>query len=520
MNSLLEIGSGVVSPSERVAKTSDELASKPLVQENHIDVIRPVGGTVAYNFVACDRDQSFLLPPSLDEWLPKDHLVRFVIAIVDTLDLLAFYTRRRADGWGRAAYDPKMMVTLLVYAYATGARSSRLIERRCAEDIAFRFISANEIPDHATIARFVTDYEQELADLFDQVLRLVAEFGLVRVGLVALDSTRIKANASQGANRSPDWIRSEVERIIAEARATDEQEDRQADPSPGPEIPEDLVEPNSRSARLLAAKAKLEAEQARRWADYEARVAARRAKGGPGRQPKPPDERAKDRERSKMVNITDPDSRTMSAANGGFLQGFNAQAIATSDQIVIACEVTNEGNDFRQLKPMVEQAADSVAKAGVREQVGVLVADAGYLSEDNLGLEDEFGVELLIATKNRKHAADHTPPRGRIPRGLSKKQRMERKLRTKRGRRLYRRRGASIEPVFGQQRQRGAGRFRRRGLRACNCEWRFEHAVHNLLKIRTSGRWTPPIRTPSPTRPHSSWRSMTFRPVSRCPGHP
>ncbi len=221
-----------------------------------------------------------------------------------------------------------------------------------------------------------------------------------------------------------------------------------------------------------------------------------------------------------MVNITDPDSRTMSAANGGFLQGFNAQAIATSDQIVIACEVTNEGNDFRQLKPMVEQAADSVAKAGVREQVGVLVADAGYLSEDNLGLEDEFGVELLIATKNRKHAADHTPPRGRIPRGLSRKQRMERKLRTKRGRRLYRRRGASIEPVFGQQRQRGAGRFRRRGLRACNCEWRFEHAVHNLLKIRTSGRWTPPIRTPSPTRPHSSWRSMTFRPVSRCPGHP
>ncbi len=201
MNSLLEIGSGVVSPSERVAKTSDELASKPLVQENHIDVIRPVGGTVAYNFVACDRDQSFLLPPSLDEWLPKDHLVRFVIAIVDTLDLLAFYTRRRADGWGRAAYDPKMMVALLVYAYATGARSSRLIERRCAEDIAFRFISANEIPDHATIARFVTDYEQELADLFDQVLRLAAEVGLVRVGLVALDSTRIKANASQGANR-------------------------------------------------------------------------------------------------------------------------------------------------------------------------------------------------------------------------------------------------------------------------------------------------------------------------------
>lgn len=474
---------------------------------------------MAYNFVPCDRDQPFLLPPSLDEWLPKDHLARFVIAIVDTFDLSEFYARRRADGWGRAAYDPKMMVALLIYAYATGARSSRLIERRCIEDIAFRFISANEAPDHATIARFVTDHEQELAELFDQALRLAAEVGLVRVGLVALDSTRIKANASPGSNRSPDWIRSEVERILAEAKATDEEEDRRAGSSPAPEIPEDLVEPNSRSARLLAAKAKLEADEARRWADYEARVAARRARGGPGRQPKPPDERVRKRGRSNMVNITDPDSRTMSAANGGFLQGFNAQAVATSDQIVVACEVTADGNDFAQLKPMVERVAENLAKAGVREQVGVLVADAGYLSENNLGLEDEFAVELLIATKNRKHAGDHAPPRGRIPKDLSRKQRMERKLRTKRGRRLYRRRAASIEPVFGQQRQRGAGRFRRRGLGACNCEWRFEHAVHNLLKIRTSGRWTPPNGTPSPTRPYSSCQSLTFRPVSRCRGH-
>ena len=474
---------------------------------------------MAYNFVPCDRNQPFLMPPSLDDWLPKDHLARFVIAVVETLDVSAFYARRRADGWGRAAYDPKMMVVLLIYAYATGARSSRLIERRCVEDIAFRFIAANETPDHATIARFVKDHEQELADLFDQVLRLATEVGLVRVGLVALDSTRIKANASPGANRSPDWIRGEVQRIIAEARATDEEEDCRTESSPALEIPEDLLEPNSRSARLLAAKAKLEEEEARRWADYQARVAARRAKGGPGRKPKPPDERVRKRQRSKLVNITDPDSKTMSAANGGFLQGFNAQAVATEDQITIACEVTTDGNDFAQLRPMVERATENLAKARAREKVGVLVADAGYMSENNLAVEDELGVELLIATKNRKHADDHAPPRGRIPKGLSRKQRMERKLRTKRGRRLYRKRGGTIEPVFGQQRQRGAGRFRRRGLSACNSEWRFEHAVHNLLKIRTSGRWTPPSRTPSPTRPYSSRRPLTRRLLSCCHGH-
>lgn len=475
---------------------------------------------MAYNFVPCDRDQQFLMPPSLDEWLPKDHLVRFVIAVVDTLDLSAFFARRRADGWGRAAYDPRMMVPLLVYAYATGARSSRLIERRCVEDIAFRFIAANEAPDHATIARFVKDHEQELADLFDQVLRLAVEVGLVKVGLVALDSTRMQANASPGANRSPDWIREEVQRIIAEARATDDEEDRSLGSSPTSEIPEDLLEPNSRSARLLAAKAKLDEEEARRWAGYEARVAARSRKKGPGRKPKPPNERAKDRRRSKLVNITDPDSRTMSAANGGFLQGFNAQAIATKDQITIACEVTEDGNDFAQLKPMVERAAENLAGAGVRDKVGVVLADAGYLSEDNLALEDELGLELVIATKNRRRsdAGHDTSPRGRIPKGLSRKQRMQRKLHTKRGQRLYRKRGGTIEPVFGQLRQRGAGRFRRRGLGACNSEWRFEHAVHNLLKIRVSGKWTAPEGTPSPTRPPWKRRPLTLRLFSCCHG--
>lgn len=462
-----------------------------------------MGGTVGYNFVSCDRDQQFLMPPSLDEWLPQDHLARFVIEMVDMFDLSAFYARRRADGWGRAAYDPKMMVALLIYAYATGTRSSRKIEARLNEDVAFRFIAANESPDHATVARFAKDHEDELADLFDQVLRLAAEIGLVKVGLVALDSTRIKADASPGANHSMDWIRNEVDKILGEARAIDEEEDRRAGSS-GEDIPEELIEPDSRLARLVAAKARLDEDAASRQAAYEAKLAAREehkrrtGKGMTGRKPKPPAERLRDKERSKKSNTTDPDSRILSSANGGYLQGFTGQAIATEDQITIACGVTNESTDFAQLKPMIEQASLTLKSAGISDAIDIVTADAGYLSDDNLTLEDELEVELLIATKSRKQAGNNGErPRGRIPNGLTRTQLMERKLKTKRGEHLYRKRAASIEPVFGQQRQRGMGTSRRRGLKACDCEWRFEHAVHNLLKIRTSGKWTVMEQTPT-----------------------
>jgi Transposase DDE domain len=209
-----------------------------------------------------------------------------------------------------------------------------------------------------------------------------------------------------------------------------------------------------------------------------------------GRKPKPPEQRLRDAERSKKANTTDPDSRILSSANGGYLQGFTGQALATEDQITVACTVTNEATDFGQLKPLIEQAAGNLKGAGVDEVIAVLAADSGYLSDDNLALEEELELELLIATKSRRQAAANDErPRGRIPHGLSRTQLMERKLRTKRGERLYRKRAASIEPVFGQQRQRGMGVFRRRGLKACDCEWRFEHAVHNLLKIRTSDKW-------------------------------
>jgi transposase len=473
---------------------------------------------VGYNLIPCDRNQQLLMPPSLDEWLPEDHLARFVVDVVEVLDLSAFYARRRDDGWGRAAYDPKMMVELLIYAYATGVRSSRAIERHCIEDVAFRFIAANEHPDHATIARFAADHATELADLFEQSLVLAAKLGLVKVGLLALDSTRMKANASPGANRTEEGLRAEIERILAEARARDAAED-QAEATED-NIPEELVDPRSRFQRLVAAKARLDEERAAVQRDYEAKLAkakereARTGKPHKGRTPKPPDQRTSFTRKSRKANITDPDSRVMSAPSGGYLQGYNVQAMATEDQIVIACGVTNRGNDYDQLVPMMEQARHNLAVAEVSEPSGVLVADSGYLTDANLNREEKLGIELLVAT--RKHSNNVSDPRRsdrkRRPSQTPPKQRMAAKFTIERNKMLYKRRACSIEPVFAQQRQRGAGRFRRRGIAAGGCEWRFENGVHNLLKIRTLRS-----RSPAP-RPSTAIRRLTqLRRVLRCP---
>ncbi len=224
------------------------------------------------------RNQPFLLPPSLEDWLPQDHLARFVVDVVDRLDLAAFYRRRREDGWGRAAYDPAMMVALLLYAYCVGARSSREIERRCREDIAFRFIAANECPDHATVARFRAEHDELLAGLFVQALRICAEAGLVKVGLVALDSKRVKADASMSANKTRRGIEDEVRTMLAEAAELDEEEDRALGDHTEGELPEPLRDPRSRLVRLAEAKDRIDREERARRDAYEARLKEREIK--------------------------------------------------------------------------------------------------------------------------------------------------------------------------------------------------------------------------------------------------
>lgn len=449
-----------------------------------------------YNFRPFDRDQSYLFPPSLKDWLPEGDLAWFIIDAVSQIDIEQFYTRYRADGWGNAAYEPSMMVSLLLYAYCLGERSSRRIERLCERDIAFRVITANQVPDHSTIARFRKDNEEALAALFTEVLRLCAEAGLVKVGVVALDGTKMKANASLEANRTYRSIEEEVRRMLEEAQARDSEEDQLHGPDRrGDELPEDLQDRGERLSRLKQAKERLEreaSEEAARQAEKIEKRAQEERKTGRkkrGRKPKAPD--ATPLARAK-ANITDPESRIMNTRTGYF-QGYNAQAMITRDQIIVSADVTREENDVQQLHPMLEQTREELSAAGVKETPGIALADAGYWSESNLEQVHPEGPELLIATtkdwKQRKALREKGPPRGRIPKDLSLRERMERKLRTKRGWELYRQRGWIVEAVFAHAKyERRCDRFMRRGHRAARSEWRLITAAHNLLKLWRSGQ--------------------------------
>ncbi len=290
-----------------------------------------------YNFVGVDRDQLLLMPPSVADWLPEGHLAWFVLDVVDELDLSVFLGAYRVDGRGGVAYHPAMMVGLLVYAYSVGERSSRSIERRCVEDVAFRVMAANQRPDHATIARFRAGHAEALAGLFGQVLALCAKGGVLRPGLVAIDGTKLGANASREANRTAGEL---AEQILQEAAAVDAAEDAAGDK--GSELPPELRERgNRRRARLREMLSELESEAAEKSfeAHMERRTETQTTTGRPmrGRPPKPESKGHKSRLHG---NVTDPESRLMKTRNG-FIQGYNAQAAATEDQFVVAAEVTN-----------------------------------------------------------------------------------------------------------------------------------------------------------------------------------
>jgi transposase len=470
---------------------------------------------VGYSFISPDREQGYLMPPDLREWLPEDDLARVVVDVVASLDLMAFYAPYRADGWGHPAFHPEMMVSLLVYAYCVGERSSRQIERLCQRDIAFRYIMGNRVPDHTTIARFRQEHEETLATLFTQVLRLCREAGLVKVGVVAVDGTKVKANAALAANWSREQIERGVRRMLAEAKATDEEEDAAYGPERrGDELPEELRDPGSRRARLEAARQRLahqEEEVQRAQAErLEERRAEEQATGQKkrGRKPRAPEEVAP---KGIKANVTDPESRIMKTWQG-YVQGYNAQAAVAVGQIIVAADVTEEANDVRQLHPLLAQVQQGLQGAGVEELVGSALFDAGYWSEANLAQARADGPEVLVATtkdwKQRKALRERGCPRGRIPKGLSLKERMERKLLTKRGRALYRLRSQLAEPPFGQIKDgRGFDRFLRRGKQAARSEWRLICATHNLLKLFRSNQGAP--RTQGRRRESSPWASAS-----------
>lgn len=451
---------------------------------------------MAYNLIECNRKQMYLMPLSLEDWLPEGDLAWFILESVEHMNLKPFYARYRSDGWGRAAFAPEMMVSLLVYAYCVGERSSRRIERLCERDVAFRVIAANHAPDHATIARFRQRNAKALEKLFIETLRFCAETGLLKAGVVALDGTKIKANAALSANRTHRHLEEEVRRMLREAEAKDAEEDAlYGKDKRGDELPEGLRDRKSRLKRMKACKERLEREAAEQAAEQRRKIEERDAeeqatgKKKRGRKPKEPESAP---EETAKANVTDPESRVMKTRQG-YVQGYNAQAVVTEDQVIVAAEVTQEANDVKQLHPMLEQTEANLAAVELEEEVQAVLADAGYWSETNICKADSEGPELFIATtkdwKQRKAMRERPSPRGRIPKDLGLRDRMERKLLTQRGRCLYRKRSQTVEPVFGQVKAtRGCERFMQRGLEAVASEWKLICATHNLLKLFRSGR--------------------------------
>lgn len=471
---------------------------------------------MALAFVPVERDQALLLRPDIRDWLPKNHLVWFVLDAVDEFDLSAFYARYRTGAQGRAAYDPRMMVALLLYAYATGIRSSRDIERRLHEDIAFRAIAVNRVVDHATICCFRRTHEDALSELFVQVVGLCVKAGMVRTMIVAIDGTKISANAAQARNYTDDQLKKLAAKVLEEAEAADTAEDELYGDGRGDEIPDELVD---RSTRL-------------EWLRQEL---AKRPEPRSGK--------------DKKINATDPESRVMKTPDG-YTQGYNAQLAASEDYVIVAADLTDETGDVAQLKPMIEQTESNLKEAGVGP-AQTIVADAGYLSAGNAGLDT--GAELLISPTTRRDLDDAIKDRGdtdpvadvkkrpRYPRRHTNERRLEvieayiaklitaeeaaselfarieriyiwawqlrhrgyldpvrndrpppslsardvmlERLADPEARDRYKKRGQIIEAVIGHIKElRGMRRFTHRGLAACRCELRMMAAAQNLRR--------------------------------------
>jgi transposase len=460
------------------------------------------------SFRADDLNQSLLFPPSLHDWLPENHLARFLADVVNALDLEGIYASySEKDGRGMSAYAPAMMVRVLLYGYATGVYSSRKIQAKTYDDVAFRFLSADEHPDHSTLAEFRKRHLKALSGLFLQAVQLCAKAGLVKLGHVAIDGTKIKANASKHKAMSyarmgeaERRLQQEIDGLLQQAEETDAAEDAlYGKGRRGDELPDELSRRDSRLKKIQQAKAELEkeaeekAEQQR--AEAEAKRAARRqqeqqtGKKPRGREPKAPAPEQAQPEAKAQRNFTDGDSRIMpdGANKGSFLQGYNAQAAVDSTaQVIVAAEITQQSNDSRQLLPMLEQL-----EANLGRKPDAVSADAGYWSEANATDEKVAGIDLHIATGRMKHDPTMETERGPLPDQATAKQAMQHKLRTDAGRTIYKMRKAIVEPVFGQIKEvRGFRRFSLRGLDKVRAEWKLVCAAANLLKLFRSG-WTP-----------------------------
>ena len=424
-------------------------------------------------------DQDFLLPPSLREWVRQDHLANFISDVVDQLDLseiINYYDNSRG---GQAPFHPVMMTKLLLYAYCIGVPSSRRIEKSTYDSIPFRVLAANQYPDHDTISEFRRIHLTALGRIFLQVLRLCRKAGLVKLGHVALDGTKVKANASKHKamsyshmQKKTDELAAEIARLLGEAEAIDAVEDvKYGKGKRGDELPEELRFREQRLKKIQEAKQALEEEA--RQAAQAAQPAADKAKASSDVRPKPKAQR----------NFTDPDSRIMrDGATKAFEQAFNGQVAVDSEyQVIVAAGVTQECNDKHQVEPMVERMKANLGGLCPKQ----MSLDNGYYSDENVEFLREVGIDAYIATGRLKHGEVPPPaPRGRIPKGLTTKERMARKLRTIKGRCTYAKRKEIAEPAIGQIKEaRGFRRFLLRGLEKVDAEWLIICLTHNLLKL-------------------------------------
>ena len=425
-------------------------------------------------------EQDLLLPPSLRQWLPEDHLVYFVSDVVDQLDLSAIHTVYEKEKRGQPPYDPRLMTKLLVYGYCTGVFSSRRIQKRLREDIPFKVLAAGNEPDFRTISDFRKIHIATLEGLFEQVLAMALECGAIQLGRVSLDGTKLKANASKHKAMSygrmiekHQQLKAEVKQLLDQAAAADETEDRQYGDQRGDELPEELRRRETRLAKIKEAKKVVE-RRARDKAAEEGKSAeeAQRAK---------PDDK-------DQYNFTDPESRMMKGADG-FVQGYNAQAAVEPKLLLIVGQsVTEATNDKKQLIPMVELIEQ---QSGQRPET--ILADNGYCSEQNLedlesADEPERKIEGFIATGKQKHGEYRLPAqRGPLPKSATRVDRMKRKLKTKVGKAVYAARKCVVEPVFGQIKQaRGFRQFLLRGKEKVKGEWALLCLTHNILRLHAA----------------------------------
>ena len=446
------------------------------------------------NFRTIDRATGFLLPPSVDEWLPKKHLARFVVDVIDGMDLRAMSGRYR--GSGSASYHPRMLLGILVYGYATGIFSSRKLERATYDSVAFRFIAANDHPDHDTIATFRRRFLKQIEGLFVQVLLLAREMGILKLGTLGLDGTKIHANASrhsalsyEHAGKIEAQLKAEVAELMAKAEAADK-----ADIPDGMSIPDELARREDRLQKIAEARAKIEARAkerfAREQAEHEAKLAVRKAKtASTGKKPsgKPPQPPTQGPLLTNQINLTDEESRIMPVAGGGFEQCYNAQAaVAEGSLLVVAIDVVQDTNDKQQLEPMLGKIDALPEELG---EVATLLADNGYFSEANVTACEAADIEPLIALGRQPHHPSlaerfaDTPP---APENPTPVEAMAHRLKTPEGRKLYALRKQTPEPVFGIIKSvLGFRQFLLRGLDKVRGEWSLVTMAWNIKRMFT-----------------------------------